>query len=164
MYFQRDDTTDCPGVLFDYATVSGCCVGGILPPVIVSTCAGWPVCTGPVTTTTTDTPVSCATIITYTDGAVYTSEVEAASSSIAASGTVYQTTLKSPDSAATPTTTTSADVTTTDALTSGADGASGTARVSGSGGEGKFIPAIGLIAAAGLAVVVPYGCSCLILR
>ena len=68
-----------------------CCFGGI-PQLTLSSCAGWPVCTGPVTITTTSKPISCATIIPVTISD-YSSIIASASSSLAASGTHYQTTL-----------------------------------------------------------------------
>lgn len=40
---------NCPGVLHvDSGDASSCCVGGVIPPLTLSSCAGWPICTGPV--------------------------------------------------------------------------------------------------------------------
>lgn len=79
----------CPGVLNDNTE---CCVGGKIPPLTLSSCAGWPICTGPVTVTTTSQPISCATIIPLS-ASDYSSLVASASSSLGASGTKYQTTI-----------------------------------------------------------------------
>lgn len=105
------DNTYCPGqcaVLRMSSTL--CCVGGAAALVLLSTCARWPVCTGPVmrasfllrrisaltqcwvTTTTTSTPMSCATVLNFADND-YSQLASEASVSMAASGTKYQTVL-----------------------------------------------------------------------
>ncbi|KAF2120052.1 hypothetical protein BDV96DRAFT_317968 [Lophiotrema nucula] len=83
---------DCPGVFFvNSAEPSGaCCVGGTLS-LYLSTYGGWPICTGPVTTHTTFTPLSCATVIPSDSD--YSSHVSEASASLSASGTNIRTTV-----------------------------------------------------------------------
>jgi hypothetical protein len=88
---------DCPGVLHAGSVnggseTSGCCVGGTLPPVVVSSCPGWPLCTGPATTSQSYGPLSCATNIPYT-ASNYDELISSASKSLEASGTHIQTTL-----------------------------------------------------------------------
>ncbi|KAI0376962.1 hypothetical protein F5Y04DRAFT_285380 [Hypomontagnella monticulosa] len=81
---------ECPGVRFQNGA-SGCCVGGTIDPPVLSVCEGWPICQGPTTTTWSQTPISCATIVT--DGPSYSALVSSAESSMKASGTHFATRL-----------------------------------------------------------------------
>lgn len=111
---QVQNASDCPGV-FSTGTAGGsCCVGGEIAAPYLSVCEGWPICQGPTTTTPTRKqkcssqvhcatrslilfrplpakPLSCATVIDYSNPD-YSSLVQEASSSLEASGTHYQTT------------------------------------------------------------------------
>ncbi|KAI1409812.1 hypothetical protein F5Y13DRAFT_202980 [Hypoxylon sp. FL1857] len=88
---QARDYKNCPGAYFVDSGRSGCCVGGKVDPPFLSVCEGWPICQGPTTTTWTQTPLSCATIVT--DGPDYDAQVSSASASLQASGTNFVTRL-----------------------------------------------------------------------
>ncbi|KAI0107929.1 hypothetical protein F4776DRAFT_414899 [Hypoxylon sp. NC0597] len=85
------DVNNCPGAYFVNNGQSGCCVGGKVDPPFLSVCEGWPICQGPTTTTWTQTPLSCATIVT--DGPDYDAQISSASESLQESGTNYVTRL-----------------------------------------------------------------------
>lgn len=107
------DVSNCPGVwAVRSSDVSGCCVGGTLSDPVLSSCSGWPICNGSpvkycltilerqitdmlllkVTTTWSQPPLSCATWIDA-KASDYSNLVSSASSSLAASGTSFHTTL-----------------------------------------------------------------------
>ncbi|KAF2101292.1 hypothetical protein NA57DRAFT_72734 [Rhizodiscina lignyota] len=90
------DSNNCPGVMYaqvdNTATTSGCCVGGHNNPLVISPCPGWPVCTGPTTTSQQSNLLSCATFIPATDDN-YSDLVSSASVSLQKSGTNIRTTL-----------------------------------------------------------------------
>ncbi|KAF2099001.1 hypothetical protein NA57DRAFT_56631 [Rhizodiscina lignyota] len=91
--FVLADVHGCPGVFHVEASdSSACCVGGTLAPVVVSSCPGWPQCTGPATTSQEHKPLSCATDIPFT-ASDYSQQVASASSSLKASGTQIRTTI-----------------------------------------------------------------------
>ncbi|KAI1137568.1 hypothetical protein F5Y05DRAFT_74710 [Hypoxylon sp. FL0543] len=79
------DVNNCPGAWFVDSGRSGCCVGGKVDEPHLSVCEGWPLCQGPTTTTWTQTPLSCATVVT--DGPDYDAQISSASASLQASGT-----------------------------------------------------------------------------
>jgi hypothetical protein len=90
----------CPGVVYAANandlndSRSTCCVGGVLADKPISTCEGWPMCgTNKPTTTFSQPPLSCATVIPANNNADFTSKCSAASSSLASSGTNYATTI-----------------------------------------------------------------------
>ncbi|KAI9747710.1 MAG: hypothetical protein M4579_007406 [Chaenotheca gracillima] len=90
---QDQGINNCPGVMHvGSGSSSVCCVGGDIPKPTLSTCPGWPMCTGPATVTPTTAPLSCATVIPMSTSG-YESLVSAASESLAKSGTHIQTTI-----------------------------------------------------------------------
>ncbi|KAJ9607147.1 hypothetical protein H2200_008219 [Cladophialophora chaetospira] len=156
---ERRDVSDCPGLWYVAASAaSGCCVGGTLAPVVLSTCPGWLVCSGPATTTTTHTPLSCATIISATDSD-YSSKVIEASKSLQASGTHFQTAVNENGSAITagpqsgsPTATqTGGSAASTASQSSGA--ASGSSGSSGANAN-HIVSKFGVLRAFGVALLV----------
>ncbi|OTA96825.1 hypothetical protein M434DRAFT_362454 [Hypoxylon sp. CO27-5] len=139
---QVKDVNNCPGAYFVNNGQSGCCVGGKVDPPFLSVCEGWPICQGPTTTTWTQTPLSCATIVT--DGPHYDAQISSASASLQDSGTNYVTRL---DGGAVVTTTTPAPG------QSGSTGASTTATGTSSGGataQTSEAAAVGFTARRGL--------------
>lgn len=141
---------DCPGVFNINNGNSACCVGGTIAPLQLSTCAGWPICTGPVTTTTTSTPISCATIIPYPTSD-YSSLISSADSSMSASGTHFQTTLGDSPITAAPSTETASSGTTTPS-SAGSKSGSASSSTSTGGAHGLTIGAMGIVGGALLAV------------
>lgn len=134
-------------------------MGGTLPPVVLSTCAGWPICTGPVTTTTTETPISCATIVSESESG-YSSKISVASSSMAASGTNYPPGLTIANAATTgsvPSSAASVTATTTPATTS----AGTAAGASSSGNGGTNLGSGAVVSNVFLPVVVALGAGLL---
>ena len=97
------DIFSCPGVIYlpsGTASINGlCCVGGVLTPPHLSNCPGWPICSGPSTTTQHTSPLSCATLIPVSDNS-YSDLVASASASLQQSGTHIQTTITGPITAA----------------------------------------------------------------
>ncbi|KAF2816587.1 uncharacterized protein BDZ99DRAFT_566399 [Mytilinidion resinicola] len=99
------DTNNCPGVLHvDGPSSTACCVGATPQSVLLSSCPGWPICTGPATTSQTISPLSCATDIPLTADN-YDSLMASASSSLKESGTNIRTTLGQNTIESNPTTT-----------------------------------------------------------
>jgi hypothetical protein len=98
-----------------------------------------------VTTTTTNTPISCATIISYTDNSQYTSRVVEASKSLVASGTHYQTVLSQ-----------GSEISGGASSISGAESTATSSSAEGtSGGETRMlVPALGVIVAASFAGMI----------
>jgi hypothetical protein len=87
------DADNCPGVLnVEYPSLTGCCVGAAPQSVVVSSCPGWPICTGLATTSMNISPLSCATCILLTADN-YNSLVASASRSLQQSGTNDWTTI-----------------------------------------------------------------------
>ncbi|KAH8812410.1 hypothetical protein F5884DRAFT_750719 [Xylogone sp. PMI_703] len=87
----NDDMNNCPGVWHMAASTTGCCVGGVAPTPYLSVCEGWPICRGPVTTTYTAPPLSCATFVT--EASDYPEVISKVKESLSASGTNIRTTL-----------------------------------------------------------------------
>jgi len=87
------DSPPCPGVLnIMTGSIPSCCVGGVLPPLTLSVCAGWPICTGSTTVTPTTPPLSCVTYVAAT-GSDWNSIASSYSASLEKSGTTIHTTL-----------------------------------------------------------------------
>ncbi|KAJ4300852.1 hypothetical protein N0V90_002940 [Kalmusia sp. IMI 367209] len=96
--------TQCPGVLQGGSNDNDqlCCVGATLVDINLSTCPGWPLCTGPATASQEpQPPLSCAEVIPVT-ASDYDEKISKASASLEASGTHYQTTLADGDVTAAP--------------------------------------------------------------
>jgi len=105
-----------------------------------------------VTTTTTETPISCVTIVDATDSQ-YTSKVDAASSSMAASGTHYSSGLTIANAVTdAPSTGATATSNAGSATTSSAVAASAGSTGSSDAAVSAFVPVMGTIGAAILAV------------
>lgn len=137
--------------------VTICCVGGTVQGPHLSTCKGWPICSGSATTTVTPKPLSCATAITWTSGgenSEYYSLVSKASESLDASGTHYQTTIGVTGGAAASSAGPSATASTGGSASS-TTSASGTQSTS-SNGSGAMMAQLGLVAGGvlGLAVML----------